>query len=405
MTVSIPKIENIGDVYLINWGIEKIRMKIDRLHDRNDGVTAEILVTKDSGHVHHGRFNLLSSSSKATLIKSLQARINSVDWNTMLEQACIKTLEIHRTGEPILQLGKLPARETPRYRLYPYILEGERQIFYGYGGQGKSKMSQIMATVVQTGESVLNLKPEKGNVLILDWESSASSVDEFIKAFKSGMELESEELPYYRFCTRSLIDDIDIIQKLILDNGIELLLVDSFGIASGGDSESQEVATAFFRALRSLKISTVIIDHKAKKGKGIYGSIYKENLARSTFEFRGAQSPGSSILNIGLYHRKANDIPKVLPRGYKLDFIGDEDFINELIVAQQDVADIPEIDSGASQRKQVIDLLGDGAKDVKEISEAIDLPDNQIRSILSRGKKTFVKTEGLKWGLLSDYEM
>jgi len=399
-----PDLKRIAGTFIYSWESEKIEAKLNHISERGDGVSGELLIKHNKGHVYHGKLNLLSPQSKNTLVKSLTGRVNSLDWGAVIEQIAYRTLEEYRIGEPTVKLGTLPPRVKPRYRLYPFILEGERVVFYGFGGSGKSKLSQFMALMVQNGIETLGMRTVPGNVLILDWESSSYIVDEWMTALQSGLGMIDLELPLYRYCTRGLADDIETVQQIILDNDIQLVIVDSVGMAIGGDAESQDMTRGYFNALRSLKISSVSIDHKAKKGKGIYGSVYKENIARATFEFRAHRDPGSSILNVGIFNRKANDTPIIPARGFKLDILGDEDFTEQVLVTSQDITYIPEIDASLPQKQQIVNALKQGAKEVKELSEELGIAENTIRVHLSRNKAVFIRTEGTKWGLLSNYE-
>jgi len=402
--IDVPELKRIADVFLFNWTKGGIEAKLDHISERGDGVSGELLIKYKNEHVYHGKINLISPQSKNTLVKSLSSRVNHLDWGAVIEQIAFKTLDQYRIGEPVVQLGTLAPRTTPRYRLYPFILEGERVIFYGFGGSGKSKLSQFMALMVQNGLNLMGMTTVKGNTLILDWESSAHTVDEWLKACRNGLGMPDLDLPLYRYCTRGLQDDIESVQQIILDNHIELIIVDSVGMAIGGDAESQDMARTYFNALRSLKIASISIDHKAKKGKGIYGSVYKENIARATFEFRAHRNEASPILNVGIFNLKANDTPIIQSSGFKLEIIGDEDYIETVEVSQQDTRYVPEIDASLSQRQQIINFLKEGAKEVKEIAEELGIAEGTVRVHLNRNKQTFVKTDGTKWGLLSVYD-
>jgi len=404
MTVSIPKLESIADTYILQWGIEGIRIKLDRLSERSDGVTAEALITRGAGHLYHARLNLLSSNSKQTLINALKKRVNNVDWQAVIEQACTKTLAEYRKGEPIVQVGNLPPRDRVRYRLYPFILEGECTVLYGYGGTGKSKLAQFMGLLTHCGIESLGIRPLKGNVLMLDWETSQYTVDEWLKAIKAGMGITSEDMPFYRYCSRGLPSDIAEIQRIVLENDIKLIIVDSVGMAIGGDAESQDITRQYFSALRTLKIASLSIDHKPKKGNTIYGSVYKTNIARSTFEIRSQQTSGVNYMDIGIYHRKANDTRLITPMGFHIEFIGDEDNTEKVIITKQDVADIPELKEGLSQKQQIMHMLQGGAIAVKDIAENLGVTEVHARVILNRNKKAFVKNAEGEWGLLTFYE-
>lgn len=396
--MTIPTIESIGDVFVLNWEKEKVKIKLDRLYEKSEGITGEMLITQNEGHLYHARINLLSAHSKKVLANELSSRIDKLDWQAMIEQACTKTLLEYRKGEPVIQVGNLPKRETPRYRLKPFVLENELTSIYAYGGSGKSVIADFITVMVQSGVALLGFDVLKGNVLYLDWESSKETIDERVKAIKKGMGINDNELPYYRRCHRLVASEIVEIQMQVLEKNISLVIIDSAGMASGFD-DYHASAMDMLRAMRSLNIAVLIIDHKPKGSDTMFGSVYKTNECRACFEIKAIQEEGTSIMRMGIFHTKANDTRKHRPIGLQIDFIGDDDYTDEIVISKQGIEDMPELEEGLSIKLRIIGVLKHGAREVKDIAEDLELPEPTIRTTLNRNKKSFVRTEG-GWGLL-----
>ena len=107
------------------------------------------------------------------------------------------------------------------------------------------------------------------------------------------------------------------------------------------------------------------------------------------------------ILDLAIYHRKSNDTALAKPSGFQLEFFGDEDYTEEVVIRPQEISSISELEEGLSYRQRVANLLKEGAMNVTEIATALDLPYATITTTLNRGKgKYFVRAEG-GWGLLS----
>jgi hypothetical protein len=398
---DVPTIQSVGDTFILTWQHNDIQVKLNRLVDKNESVSAELVITKDGGHLYQARVNLLSPTSKKTLADEISGRLNGVDWRVILEQAFTKTLESYRKCQPVIRVGDLPRRETPRYRLKPFVLESELNAIYAYGGAGKSVLSHFIAILVQGGVSACGLIPVKGNVLILDWETSQETVDERVKAIKKGMRISSPELPYYRRCYHVLASDIYEIQEEIASKDIQLIIVDSANMASGVTSDFHGPAQAMLAALRSLSRSILIIDHKPKQGESMFGTVIKFNSCRSAWEMEGTQEEESRTLQVALTHTKHNDIPRMRPIGFSVEFIGDDDYIDEIVFKHEDIMANPQFAKKRPLKDRIYYLLlHEGLMSVSEItSELEDTIESSLRGVLNRYKdKLFIKTDD-KWGI------
>jgi len=399
--IGIPTIQSVGDTFVLTWQLSDIQVKLNRLADKSECVSAELVITKDGGHLYQARVNLLSPTAKKTLANEMSSRLNDIDWRVIIEQAFTKTLESYRKGQPVIRVGNLPKREAPRYRLKPFVLENELNAIYAYGGAGKSVLSHLMAILVQCGVSACGLIPIKGNSLILDWETSKETVDERVKAIKKGMQIHSLELPYYRHCYHVLARDIYEIQEEIVRKSIQLIIVDSANMASGVTSDFHGPAQAMLAALRSLGRSVLIIDHKPKQGESMFGTVIKFNSCRSAWEMEGTQEEESRTLQVALTHTKHNDIPKMRPIGFNVEFTGDDDYIDEIVFKREDIMANPQFAKKRPLKDQIYYLLlHEGLMSVSEIaSELEDTIESSVRGVLNRYKdKLFIKKDD-RWGI------
>ena len=399
--IIVPTIQSVGDTFILTWQQHDIQIKLNRFVEKSEGVSAELLITKGEGHLYQARVNLLSPTSKKALVSEMFSRQDGIDWRVIVEQLFTKTLESYRKGQPVMKVGNLPKRETPRYRLKPYVVENELNAIYAYGGAGKSILSHLIAVLVQCGVSACGLIPVKGNVLILDWETSEETVDERVKAIKKGMKINSPELPYYRRCYHVLASDIYEIQEEIASKNIQLIIVDSANMASGVTSDFHGPAQAMLAALRALSRSILIIDHKPKQGESMFGTVIKFNSCRSAWEMEGTQEEESRTLQVALTHTKHNDIPKMRPIGFNVEFIGDDDYIDEIVFRREDIMANPQFAKKRPLKDQIYHLLlHEGLMSVSKItSELEDTTESSVRGVLNRYKdKLFIKKDD-KWGI------
>lgn len=396
--MSLPEFKALAGLYTLRYPDEHITIHLDRLEEHHQVTSAELTITTDlpgvSPHLHQARLNLISTRGRKTITTYLASRLPDLDWDAMLEQACILTLRHHREGEPLIMIGSMPPSEKPRYRVEPILLENQANLIYGAGGIGKSYFAYLLALLVESGVVQLGLTPVQGEVLYLDYETCGEEADEKVRAIKAGMNLPTDCDIHYRFCHQPLVADIAEIQRMVVGIEAGLVIVDSIGVACGGEPESAEIMLAYFRALRSLRVTTLSIDHITKQDKSLFGSVYKYNTARSIYEVKKSQNPGEAELSIGLYHRKVNTGRLQHPQGFILKFGNASVSFN-----RKDIKEIPELAEGFPLWERIKDLLFSGAMTQENIAMKLDAKPEVIRVTLYKYKNIFVKLND-KWGVL-----
>lgn len=398
-----------GGVYVLDFKEEMIGVRMDRLDESHRQVTAEVTVrTTLPGippHLHQARLNLTSTAARKTLSKALTERLH-LDWDALLEYACVLVLQAYRQGEPVVRAGSLPrSPDGVAYRLWPLLRQSEPAVLYGYGGTGKSYMAVLSCLLVQRGVSAggLNGHPEPVPALYLDYESSPEEVNERVQWLRTGLMMPGDVDIFYRYSYHPLVDDLPEIQRIVADEKVGFLVVDSLGLACGGDPEHSDSALHYFAALRSLRLTSLTIHHQPKDSlRGAFGSIYIENMARNVWELKGQQEQDSNTLHIGLYHKKVNRGKLLRPMGLRLLF---DDTGESTKVQSMDILSVPQLAAGASLRTRIHDLLLHSAgMTVKDLAETLgERGEQQIRNVLSSHKEEFVNiTPGAKqstWGV------
>ena len=111
---------------------------------------------------------------------------------------------------------------------------------------------------------------------------------------------------------------------------VELLVVDSYGVALHRDAEHARDVIGFHQEylepLRALGIAVLVIDHQSRlqagqsyQQKGAFGSVYKANLARSVIQVEATER-GEGTLTVRLRQKKHNFGPLAEPFSVKLSF-------------------------------------------------------------------------------------
>lgn len=415
ITVSVPTVEHFGGLYRLHFIKEQVTVEIDRIAEHSDDIKCQLTtLSNKNGHpvfLSQFNYNMTSLLARDKAAKFLKERFD-VDWPLILERANFEVLSSIREGDPAIDLSLDCDSKPLEWLLEPIIPKGLPTMIFADGGTGKSYISLILAMIVGFPwvENPLHLKaPAKSiRTLLLDWETSKDTVVNRINRMCTGM---SEPRPpiTYRRCTRPLSTDMAAIQKHILASGAELLIIDSLGLACGGDLKEQIQATMFFQCLRELNVTSLLLTHVAKdelrQRKTAFGSIYFQNCSRSVWELSKTQDAGAETINVGLFHRKQNETALLPPIGLRLDF---NNAANTTAFSRIDISAEPELRKHLKLKDQITGVLRQGLMSVRDICLELESPDpddpkeqKKIETTLYRGRKKdlFIK-KGELWGLL-----
>src|SRR3990167_4839636 len=244
--MSKPLLTVNAGVYLLKWEPEQITMRIDRIREDKVNVTGEVTVKTTlpgiADHLHQARLNLTSTTARRTVSSHLKTRLDTLDWDAMVEQACVKVLEHYRQGEPVILVWNLERTNSEDFLVFPMIRLQEPTLVYADGGSGKSTVGALIAVMVQAGYPGIKGLPVKysGNVLWLDYEASADEVDERVKQIRPALGISDAVQLYYRYCSQPLSDEIEEIQRIVAELDITLIVIDSLALACGGEPEKTE---------------------------------------------------------------------------------------------------------------------------------------------------------------------
>jgi hypothetical protein len=399
MTIQKPQIKTLGGVYQLTFMDERIQVKVERVRENTQRETwGELTVTstipEDSGHIHQARLNMTASAPRKTMAKSLEDRISSLDWGGILEYVCVMVLQAHREGAPVIQLAEHEMPKGLSHRLFPYIQERQASLLFGEGDTGKSWLAIMMAVSVSTGMPMLNMRPERGNVLYLDYETDEDTLWERVNMICAGLGKPIPDGFYYRQMHQLLSADFQHINQLVVDNGISLVIVDSAAPAVG-EPEASQPTTEYFRVLHSLRVSTLTVAHVAKGGKENepFGSIFWRNLPRANFRVTASHEPGADEFVVGIRHTKSNNGRRMKDLAYRLDFQE-----GSLTFAETEVMDVPDLADNQPLYQKIAVLVKRGAMGTDDLAGELGVRAVVVASTLARHTERFQPVDG-KWGL------
>ena len=399
-------------IYKLTWPQLNITCHCDRIKESNDHeVKAEVRLTSSrptsAGHLRAGRLNLTSTTARNSFAKSLAARDSDIDWDLILEQICVAVLLEWRSGNAVVQLeGNMDAPGLADKWLVSGIIQlNNPTLIYGPGSTGKSWFAQYIAVLADEGMNHGGFDVEPSTVLYLDWETDQIELGSRVTMIRRGLGLKGTAHILYKSMNQGLSTDIERIREICLEHSVGLLVIDSLGSACMGEPESAEVVLRMFSSLRSLGISSLLIDHTNKQNGELFGSVYKFNSARQVFETKKSQIEDQDKLVLGLFHKKANNSRLIKPMGFELLF---NEEMQSMSVIRKDVKDTP-LEDQLGVRQRIGNVLSAfGKMTVSEIVDELNpkpdgslFTENHISKELSTGKRKniFVQLPDNKWGL------
>jgi hypothetical protein len=249
---------------------------------------------------------------------------------------------------------------------------------FGDGGSAKSILALSLATAVAGGaEEWMGRKVQNSPVLYYDFELDAD--EQRRRAFQVARGVKFDKPPHDllyvsglgRPAGEVLMGRLDV----CVEEGVGLFIMDSLGIALEGDAgDARDVIrfhNKYLGPLRSEGITLLVIDHQGKtqageryQGKRTFGSVYKENLARSVIQVEPGDR-GKGLLTVKLRQTKHNFGPKAEPFGAKLTFT------DEMITVIQHSLDATELaqEHTLNADDRVMLTLKDGPAFPADISE------------------------------------
>lgn len=378
-----PDIKKSLTGYSLSWK-EGLTINVSNLKHKSDALKGEIVIKTTlqgySPHLHQTVFNFTSTRAKAELEKELHKVCADIPWEVAIEQMRVKILQAFREQSQVEVIDGSGQPPEFKYTIEPIALHGLPAIIFGSGGTGKSTFALYLAALIQSGQSTKNLKvTEPHKILYLDWETNRHIIAyQYSKICKSI----GKALPlHYLKCSLAFVDCINVIKKHIDTVGADVLIIDSLGLACGGNLMDPDNANQFFLALSQLETTTIILHHTSKSdndNKTPFGTVYFWNNARNIFEIRKMQEQGADDMVIGVFHRKANYDKLVAPMALRIHH-------NETAISVEEVDVQDYFPDELSVADRIYNLLiTTGKLSAKEIAGALNLRQDTVRMTLNR---------------------
>jgi hypothetical protein len=284
------------------------------------------------------------------------------------------------------------------------VLAAYVTLLHGDGGVAKSLLALALAVAVAgNSREWLGRRIENGRVLYLDFELDAEEQARRVHQLcdGAGLKMPPKDLLYMSAVGHTTREAFEAAREACKEHAVELLIVDSYGVALHGDAEHARDVIGFHQEhlepLRALGIAVFVIDHQSRlqagqsyQQKGAFGSVYKGNLARSVIQVEATER-GEGTLTVRLRQKKHNFGPLAEPFGVKLTFSEETVTLENIVLKAAELAE--EATLTAPERVKL--ALEDGPAYPWEIAETTGVQLKTVKNVLTGLRKQgVVETTG-----------
>lgn len=265
-----------------------------------DGLKAVFTIDGPNGTIHSGDIQLQSVQAKDALSRFLDGAarlaLGKGQWAIRLSPIISQFIsESQLAFAPVRLMDIVPSTDDVMAHVQGVsFLPKHHSIFFGFGEAYKSLVALWLA-----GHSGLR-------VLYLDWELTADDHRRRLQGLFGEFNLPSNIL--YLKAKLPLHQSVDYLRKIVTDEAVELIVVDSVAFSTNLAAETSEAALIHFGALEEIGVGSISIAHltkqikRADKGREQpFGSTFWHNSARFTLLFE--RQPSGTVL---LSPRKSN---------------------------------------------------------------------------------------------------
>jgi hypothetical protein len=379
-----------------------LELELDRLRWSGGELHGELIVRcglpgirSTDGIVAAARLNVSSLAARKSFAKELAERAptKEIDWPLLLEELAQRTLAHQRSEIEAVWLddAPVPSEEDLTIELRGFrLLRRHANLIFAPGGASKSYLSLwFAAQIAEQGLAVLYLDSEA------DLETHRLR-----KSLLFGSR--RHRILYHRM-TRPLAEEIDAIRRLVADQGIGFVILDSVSCAADGPLEESSSAQRLYQALRRIRCGSLLLAHTPKnadpRDRTAFGSAFWGYLARAVWSLeRLDDGPDTFVAKLRL--TKTNFLPQGEVRCFRFRFEADRTTIEPTSPAE-----IPEAAQDLPLVERLALALRRGPRAPEELAEELDAKADTISRTARRYRNTrFMILDGGKIALRSALE-
>jgi hypothetical protein len=376
-------------------------------------VDAEMVITPAVPGVSrtpfNSRINLASASGREGIRREIEGVYGkgSLTWTALLNQSCTLAQQAWKGIDCSVDLADVALPEERAWAVERFAAKGVVTIIFGMGGTGKSFVCADIILHALMGEPWASRKTDHADgVMVIDYEDREDEwrlrVQQLCDGY--GWSFPERGFRYYPGRAIPVADQMPQLTKVVQDNGIGFVIVDSAVSACGGDLLDTQAAARLINALNSLGVTTLLIAHSAKGSdeksekrahEYPYGNIFWHNLARATYYLESTEGENGGV-NVALYNRKSNRGKQ--PPVYLTINFPSSDLGPVSINSTAWTSSAPVTSTEGNQREIIRECIEQAgtALTAKEISEQTGIEQKTVSAQLSKNPE-FTSPERTKW--------
>ena len=344
------------------------------------------------------RLNMLSPSAVTDMRRTLgEIYGKEHDWPKLLASVIALVRNNYVAADRSIDVTDIPINEDDLLMIDPLIPTNAATVLFGDGGSAKSYFALSLCVGMATGRDVCGWSLPAARSLYIDWEDNQSNWARRVNRVATGLDVEvpPHAMHYWNAEGLSLTDLADGLRDKILKDDIRFAVIDSAGTAGGGPPEDAATTLAFFRALATLNVTTLIIAHINKTSGDApvtkpFGSVMWHNQARRTWGITRQQDDESDVINLILQCHKVNDGKRPRPIAIEVTF---EDQNGPVTLRQTPLEETPlALQKNLPLETQIRMLLVNGrTMTTNDIAEELDQKSSRIAYVLRTRPLMFAK--------------
>lgn len=326
--------------------------------------------------------------SLASLVQELEKRMHGPPWKQMITDVARLSINEISHGQPWTLLRDGPRAQSNGYAHKPLLLAKEPTLWFSAGGGLKSFLALALGVQMETGMDLgLGIPLVRHHVAYLDWEwdigQHARRLDMLIHP--DDQERWGVNIVYRNCGGRPLRKQLDELKRLIAQEGVTYVIIDSASPACGKASDNDEIV-AFFQGISQLNVGSLILAHITKNDRNssddvstAFGGVQWENQARSTWHLKKSQDEGSSIAEVIMTHQKINSGNMSTPFAIRVQFPSENDpegLVDINVINPSDLS--PELlkDGGVGFKDRIKYIVKGKALSADQIADALGTSKN-----------------------------
>jgi len=408
ITFGEPVIESESDSRTYVWSTPQgepiFKVRIEDTHEKDGAIFGDITAwymldqpigTRPVQPTTTLKLNSSHSTGWRSIPRELSKRLPGIDIEGAMTMAVHDEMEWFKQGDDAVRLGTTVREGERPFVLDPFISSGGTTVMYGEGGLSKSLVALAMAISVSTGVPIFGQEPTViGPVVYFDYEDDPIVHDIRLQAICRSFGINPSDVEVYHV---PLIGRVNTSKRMMTKKVQEyeavLGILDSVGMGRGGSAVAAEDTIRLFRALRSIGVPFLAIDHvskESKKSKDVdvdaYGSIYTMNSARLAWHLTRSHTQDSNTIAMYAKNTKANHVQRQKSRMIEVKYINDERGVPKHIeITVSD--DFGMVRESVSTHQRIMMLLGRGPLTYEEIADELGVTKNNVQLVVSRDAK------------------